>query len=91
MLSTLAMTRLGKVHGNLMVDVNTRGNAKLWQRGIGLVARIAACDRARAEELLTAAGGDVKVAVVMGARAIDAPSARAELARARGRLRDALR
>ena len=32
-ISTLAMTRLGKVHGNRMVDVATRGNAKLRERG----------------------------------------------------------
>lgn len=90
-LSTLAMTRLGKVHGNRMVDVNTRGNAKLRQRGIGLVAELVPCDRARAEELLDASDGDVKVAIVMGACAIDAASARKRLAEARGFLRDALR
>jgi len=32
LISTLAMVRLGKVHGNLMVDVDTRGNAKLRDR-----------------------------------------------------------
>lgn len=88
--STLVMVRLGKVHGNLMVDVNTRGNAKLWQRGIGLVARIAETDRARAEELLHAADGEVKTAIVMARQGCDAGTARARLAAARGRLRTAL-
>lgn len=89
-LSTLVMVRLGKVHGNLMVDVNTRGNAKLWQRGIGLVARIAETDRARAEELLHAAGGEVKTAIVMARRACDARTARERLAGAGGHLRKCL-
>lgn len=89
-LSTLVMVRLGRVHGNLMVDVNTRGNAKLWQRGIGLVARIAELDRARAEELLRAADGSVKTAVVMAKMRCDAKTARERLAAARGFLRAAL-
>lgn len=90
MVTTLAMTRLGKVHGNLMVDVETRANAKLWQRGIGLVAKIVGCDRARAEELLTLAEGRVKVASVMGIALVDAATARARLEQAGGFLRRAL-
>ena len=88
--TTLAMARLGKVHGNLMVDVETRANAKLWQRGIALVARVVGCDRARAEALLQAADGRVKVAVVMGRAGVDAGAARARLERAGGFLRRAL-
>ena len=89
-ITTLAMTRLGKVHGNRMVDVETRGNAKLEERGIGLVAELVPCPRARAAELLEAADGEVKVAVVMGARALDAAGARARLAEAGGSLRRTL-
>jgi N-acetylmuramic acid 6-phosphate etherase len=88
--TTLAMTRLGKVHGNLMVDVDTRANAKLWQRGIALVARIAGCERERAEELLTRADGSVKVAALMGVAHLDAGAARDRLERAGGFLRRAL-
>ncbi len=90
MVTTLAMTRLGKVHGNLMVDVETRANAKLWQRGIGLVATIVGCDRARAEELLERADGRVKVAAVMGVAHVEADAARARLELAGGVLRRAL-
>lgn len=90
MVTTLAMTRLGKVHGNLMVDVDTRANAKLWQRGITLVARVVGCDRARAEELLSLADGRVKVASVMGVAHVDPDEARARLERAGGILRVAL-
>jgi len=90
MLSTLSMARIGKVYGNLMVDVAARANAKLWQRGIGLVARIAGCDRGRAEQLLASADGSVKVAVLMGARKLDAHGARLLLEHERGNLRRAL-
>ncbi|MCY2960819.1 MAG: N-acetylmuramic acid 6-phosphate etherase [Planctomycetota bacterium] len=90
MVTTLAMTRLGKVHGNLMVDVDTKANAKLWQRGIALVARIVGCERELAEELLTRADGRVKVAAVMGVARVEAAEARARIERAGGFLRRAL-
>ncbi len=90
MVSSLAMVRLGKVHGNLMVDVDTSGSAKLLERGIGIVGKLVPCDRARAEELLDRAQGRVKVAVVMGRASIDAAAARARLAAAGGLLRRAL-
>ncbi len=89
-ITTLVMVRLGKVHGNLMVDVNTRGNAKLWQRGISLVARIAQVDRDDAERLLESAGGSVKVAVAMRARSLSRHEAEDRLARCGGVLRRAL-
>jgi N-acetylmuramic acid 6-phosphate etherase len=88
--TTLAMVRLGKVHGNLMVDVNTRGNAKLWQRGIGLVAKLSQVDRAEAERLLESAGGAVKTAVVMRARSLSRIEAEDRLSRCGGVLRRAL-
>jgi N-acetylmuramic acid 6-phosphate etherase len=90
MITTLAMVRLGKVHGNLMVDVNTRGNAKLWQRGIGLVAKLAQVDRIEAERVLEAAGGAVKTAVVMRARSLSRLEAEDCLRRCGGVLRRAL-
>jgi N-acetylmuramic acid 6-phosphate etherase len=84
LVSTLAMVRLGKVHGNLMVDVDTRGNAKLRERGIELVSKLVPCECSPAERLLDAADGDVKVAVLMGRSSIGADAARARLAAARG-------
>ena len=89
-ISTLAMVRLGKVHGNLMVDVDTRGNAKLRERGIGLVGRLVPCEPSRATGLLDRAAGDVKVAIVVGRLGIDADAARQRLAAARGVLADVL-
>ncbi len=88
--TTLAMVALGKVHGNLMVDVTTRANAKLRERGISLVVTLTGLGRGAAAELLERADGEVKTAAVMHAHALDADAARARLAAAAGRLRDAL-
>lgn len=89
-ISTLAMVRLGKVHGNRMVDVDTRANIKLVDRGARLVEDLGGVTRSEALALLERAEGKVKVAVVMARRACDAPSARECLARTDGDLRRAL-
>jgi N-acetylmuramic acid 6-phosphate etherase len=89
-LSTLVMVRLGKVHGNRMVDVDTQANVKLVDRGARLVQDLGDVTRERALRLLAEAEGKVKVAVVMARRGIDADAARALLARADGHLRRAL-
>ncbi len=89
-ISTLVMVRLGKVHGNLMVAVNTRGNAKLEDRGVRLVEEIAGCDRDAAARWLRLAEGQVQVAVIMARRGLDAGAARKCLAQSGGSLRAAL-
>ncbi len=89
-ITTLSMVRLGKVYQNLMVDVDVRKNRKLWERGISMVARIVGCPHKKAESLLIAADGRVKVAAVMGRANVDADDARARLERAGGFLRRAL-
>src|SRR5207245_2750456 len=61
--SSTLMIRLGKVYGNLMVDVQTT-NAKLRRRAIRLVQEAARVEQAAAEEALAEARGDVKVAIV---------------------------
>lgn len=88
-ISTATMVRLGKVYENLMVDV-VATNRKLRSRAARLVQRIADVDAPRAATLLEMARGNVKVAVVMARRNIDADDARAMLDRQHGRLRDAL-
>ena len=85
--TTVAFSRLGKVYGNRMVDVVTGANAKLVDRGRRLVADLAGVDPDRAAELLEAADGEVKTAVVMQARGLGATEARAELERVGGYLR----
>jgi N-acetylmuramic acid 6-phosphate etherase len=88
--STLVMVRLGRVYGNLMVDVNTAGNAKLEERGARIVAALTGLDREASLALLERAGGEVKLAVVMQRLKLDAQRARAKLESCRGFLRAAL-
>ena len=64
MLSTGAMIKLGKVYGNLMVDVKA-SNKKLEERAKRIVMAGANCDRSIAERTLTKAGGSVRLAIFM--------------------------
>jgi N-acetylmuramic acid 6-phosphate etherase len=89
MISTATMVRLGKVHGNRMIDVAVT-NRKLRGRAEGIVADIVGCAPEHAAELLDAADEEVKTAVLMGLADIDASTARARLDAADGYLRAAL-
>ncbi|MFN0242063.1 MAG: N-acetylmuramic acid 6-phosphate etherase [Planctomycetota bacterium] len=89
-ISTLAMAKLGKVYGPWMIDVNARGNAKLWQRAVSLVERLTDLARADAELRLREADGRAKVAVAMERLHVGADEARARLSAAGGSLRRAL-
>lgn len=86
MLSTASMIRLGKVYGNLMVDVQVK-NLKLRERAERIVAQIGQVEAARAAELLAQADQETKVAIVMARRGVDAATARGLLAGADGLLR----
>ena len=90
MISTAVMIRLGHVYGNLMVNVQPR-NSKLAYRARRIVAEAAAVSPDRAGELLLAAGGDAKVAIVMARLAVDRATAEARLASAGGRISEALK
>ena len=79
--STALMVRLGKVYGNLMVDVRAT-NAKLRRRATRLVGHVAQVDSARAEQALHASGWDVKVAIASLRLGVTAEDARARLAQA---------
>jgi N-acetylmuramic acid 6-phosphate etherase len=61
-ISTGAMIALGKVRGNLMIDVNA-SNTKLRDRAVRLVAELAKCDAAQAVERLEAHGWNVRAAL----------------------------
>jgi len=89
-ISTLCMVRLGKVHGNLMVDVDTRANAKLVERAGRIIEHLTGLDREAALALLKRADGHAKVAVVMHHLRVDATTAREHLRAAGGFLRRAL-
>lgn len=62
-LTTAAMVRLGRVHGDLMIDVDA-ANAKLRQRAVGIVAEIADSSVDRAVEALDACEGNPRAAVI---------------------------
>lgn len=89
LLSTAVMVRLGKVYGNLMVDVQVK-NAKLERRARGMLMEIAGLDEEAAGDLLVRAGYEVKTAVVMALLGLSAEEARARLAAAGGVLRQAI-
>jgi len=86
MLTVASMVRLGKVYGNLMVDVRPTSR-KLRERALRLIQTITGASRPRAAVALRRAGGDTKVAIVIAARHVDAQQARRLLARHDGRLR----
>jgi N-acetylmuramic acid 6-phosphate etherase len=88
-LSTAVMVNLGKVYDNLMVDV-VANNQKLRRRALRLVETLVPTSEEHARALLDSAAGSVKVAVVMGRRAVDEKAARGLLAQVHGRLRAAL-
>lgn len=75
MVTTISMVRLGKVYGNLMVDVNTAANTKLVDRGTRIVQSLTRLSRDEAGTLLAQAQGHVKAALVMHARQVDLASA----------------
>ncbi|MCW2658480.1 MAG: murQ [Jatrophihabitans sp.] len=78
-LTTAAMVRLGRVHGDLMLDVEP-ANAKLRRRAAGIVAEIAGCDFGTAEAALSACGDSARAAVLHLVLGIDAYSARTRAA-----------
>lgn len=87
-LSSTIMIRLGHVHDGLMVDVQPT-NAKLVRRARAMVASIAGCLDATAEDCLARANGQVKLAVLL-ARGMSEDAAKAALTKAKGRLRLAM-
>ncbi len=69
-ITTGAMVRTGKVFGNLMVDLHTTCD-KLQNRGERIVMKTLGVDSSQAIELLEAASGHVKTALVMGFRGVE--------------------
>ena len=72
-LSTGAMIRLGKVFGNLMVDLMAL-SAKLHDRGERIVMEVGGVSRDEARQAIERAKGSVKLAIVMARRKVDAES-----------------
>ena len=89
MLSTGAMTRLGYVYGNLMVNVHLK-NKKLVERGLAILERAADLNREAAKKALKAAGNSVPAALVMLKAGVNRAEARRRLAAAHGHVRKAI-
>lgn len=88
MISTIAMVRLGKTWGNLMVDLRAT-NEKLRERAIRIVQQVTGASRETAVEALRAADWEAKPAALMVGRGLSVEEARRRLA-VDGRLRQAL-
>ena len=84
--SSTLMIRLGKVYGNLMVDVRAT-NEKLRRRAERLVQAAAGADPRAAERALAESQGEVKTAIAMLRLGVSADGARQRLLAADGRLR----
>lgn len=89
MLSTGTMVKLGKVYGNLMVDVKA-SNKKLEERARRIVMTATGCSRDTAMQALQQCQGQAKTAIVMIQRGLAASDAAAALQHADGYLRLAL-
>lgn len=87
MLTTGAFTKIGKVYGNYMVDLNV-SNIKLKGRAINIIKSLTKADDNKAEEYLDKAEGSVKLAILMLLKNIDdAETARLLLNKNNGYLR----
>ncbi|MFN5046977.1 N-acetylmuramic acid 6-phosphate etherase [Roseateles sp.] len=87
--SSSLMVKLGKVYGNLMVDLKAT-NAKLLRRAVALTVRATGADEAQARAVLEQCDFQVKVAVVALRRQIPVEAARQLLDQAQGHVRQAL-
>ncbi|GGS35604.1 N-acetylmuramic acid 6-phosphate etherase [Deinococcus knuensis] len=88
-LSSALMVRLGKVYGNLMVDVRT-SNTKLEGRALRLVMHAANASESQSRAALLEANGQVKVAVVALRLGVNVREAARRLDEAGGHARAAL-
>ena len=88
MLSTTTMIRLGKVYGNLMVDVQPT-NAKLRRRALRILRDASGADAESARAALKATDYDVKTSLVMLLTGADSDEARRRLDAADGFVRRA--
>jgi len=88
-LTTGAMTRLGYVYGNLMVNLHLK-NEKLTERGITILEQAARLDRGKARRFLKMAHNSVPVALVMAKAGVTRARAKQLLEEARSHVRRAI-
>ncbi|WP_263409163.1 N-acetylmuramic acid 6-phosphate etherase [Terriglobus tenax] len=89
MITTGAMTRLGYVYENLMVNVHMK-NAKLVERGINVLQRVTGVDRDTAIRAIKSAGKSIPIAVVMLKANVDKMEAVRRLGKSDGNVRLAI-
>jgi N-acetylmuramic acid 6-phosphate etherase len=88
-ISTAAMTRLGYVYGNLMVNVAPK-NEKLLQRAIAILEQATGANHESARRTLAASGNRTPIALVMLAAGVTRPQAIAALKKANANVRQAI-
>ena len=89
MLTTIAMIKVGKTYGNLMVDVQT-GSEKLKDRARRIIGVVTGLDYDAADALLKRAKWNVKAAIVMQKSDLTLPQALRRLKKADDSIRDAI-
>jgi N-acetylmuramic acid 6-phosphate etherase len=89
MLTTIAMIKVGKTYGNLMVDVQT-GSEKLKDRARRIVMIVARVDYEAADALLKRSKWNVKAAIVMERATLTLPQAQRRLKKASDSVAEAI-
>jgi N-acetylmuramic acid 6-phosphate etherase len=89
MLTTIAMIKVGKTYGNLMVDVQT-GSEKLKDRARRIVMIVARVDYEAADALLRRSRWNVKLAIVMERASLTLPQAQRRLKKANDSVAEAI-
>jgi N-acetylmuramic acid 6-phosphate etherase len=90
MISTAVMVKLGHVYGNLMVNVQPT-NQKLEDRARRIVQEATGVTYQQASALLDRAGRSVRIAIIMQKKQISHEEAGTLLARAKGKIQEALK
>ncbi|WP_051503795.1 N-acetylmuramic acid 6-phosphate etherase [Alkalibacterium sp. AK22] len=89
MISTVSMIGIGKVYGNLMVDVQPT-NEKLRERAIQIVQSSTGITRSMAQSILQSSNYDVKIAIICILLDIDQSTAINELNASKNHVRKAI-
>ena len=90
MISTATMIGVGKVYGNLMVDVKAT-NEKLVERCRRIVMEATGCDHDLADKVLIKTNNSCKLAIIMILLNVSIDEAKQRLDNAKGFIRDAIK
>jgi N-acetylmuramic acid 6-phosphate etherase len=90
MISTVSMIRLGYVKGNRMTNVQPK-NTKLKERSLRILMLETGLDQKKALEVLSHAGGDLRIALVMQKTQTDFKKAKTALEKSNFVIKEAIR